>query len=75
MTKIRAARNKLGISQGALARRANLNPSNLSKYENGVNKAGESVRGRIATALGMASEALFDSQGWPLEVEACSASV
>lgn len=75
MTKIRAARTKLGISQGALARRANLNPSNLSKYENGVNKAGESVRGRIADALGMASEALFDSQGWPLEVEACRASV
>lgn len=67
MTIIKRRRQRLGLSQSALAKKANLYTSNLSKFETGRDKAGEVVQGRIAAALGTERKALFCPNGWALE--------
>ncbi|GMU51060.1 MAG: hypothetical protein AMXMBFR33_02060 [Candidatus Xenobia bacterium] len=67
-TVIRWARQERGIQMAALARAANLTDSNLSRLETGKNKAGPSVRARLAAALAIPEGELFDNSGWPREV-------
>ena len=69
MTIIRTLREERHVSQRDLARSANLHRSVLSKLETGADKAGQCVRLRLSTALGVEPAALFDVDGWPLLAE------
>lgn len=65
-TRLRQIRIQRGFSFSELARAANLGSPNLNKLEKGSDKAGPRVRSRVATALAVSEEELFDSNGWPL---------
>lgn len=70
MKKFAAKRRELGWSQAELARRANMNPAEINRLESGVLGRAYPVQQRkIASALGLPVEELFDPQGRPLEVE------
>lgn len=68
MTKIRKRRMSLSLSQSQFARAINANPANASRLETGTYKAGRAIMDRVASALGLGADELFDSDGWPLEV-------
>ncbi len=66
LTVIKARKLQLGMTTAELGRLTDSYPSNLYRIEGGNSKAGKPLRGRIAVALGMPVEDLFDAQGWPL---------
>lgn len=57
--KIRNLRTLRGITQGELARRANVDQSMVSKVENGTANPGVETIRDIATALGVSADELF----------------
>lgn len=68
LTTIRQRRKELGWRQFDLAQAANLYLSQTSILETGKVKFGKVLRQRVATALGLQEEALFDNKGFPLVV-------
>lgn len=70
MKRLAIERFRRGWSQAELARRANMNPADISRLESGVlGRAYPVQQQKIAAALGLPVEELFDSQGRPLEAE------
>lgn len=69
MTRIEQVRNELGLSRGQAVREADMPNSHWGRIERGSDKAGPLVRGRMAKALGVSPEDLFDDRGWPLLAE------
>lgn len=65
-TRLRQIRIEQGLSFPEFARAANIGGPNLNKLEKGSDKAGPRVRSRVAIALAVAEEELFDGNGWPL---------
>lgn len=69
MTRLKAERQRRGMTAWSLALQARVHPSDLSKIEAGrLRPTAEQAR-RIAEALGLPVEILFDRRGWPLEAE------
>lgn len=66
-TNAALARQELGITQGRLARLANVAACAISSIERGCYRAGPRVRSSVALALGKNESELFDEAGWPIE--------
>ncbi|MBS4029938.1 MAG: helix-turn-helix transcriptional regulator [Clostridiales bacterium] len=62
--RLREVRKQQGLSQFGLAKMCGVEPSNLSKVENGILKPYPGWRQRIALALGVSEEEIF-----PVEVK------
>ncbi len=60
--RIRRVRARLGVTQGELVRRTGLQPSYLSKVENGVVRPGLTNLDRIARALGVSLAELVTAE-------------
>ena len=58
-SKVREFREKAGLSQSELGRRAGIAESNLSKIENGLWQAWPKARRRLARALKVRISELF----------------
>ena len=58
-TRLRTAREALGLSQEAVAARAQLNTSYLSQIERGRKMASLEVLERVATSVGLALSEMF----------------
>ena len=57
--RVREHREKIGLSQGELARRTHIAESNLSKIENGLWQAWPKARRRLARVLKVRISELF----------------
>lgn len=68
-TRLREVRVAQGLSTPEVARLSNTFSPLVYRLEAGREKAGPTVRGRLAAALGLPETALFDSAGWPLQAE------
>jgi transcriptional regulator with XRE-family HTH domain len=66
VTKIKATLEAQGLTQTHLAQRANMHSTTVSRLVAGSAKAGPSIRSRVADALGINADKLFDADGWPL---------
>ncbi|MBO3086602.1 helix-turn-helix domain-containing protein [Cellulomonas fengjieae] len=60
--RMRDARDKAGLSQGELARRAAVHPTYISHVENGRRGLGHEALARVAEALGVTSAYLLDGE-------------
>lgn len=65
-TVIRKLRLEKGLSRSGVCLEADFYEPQLSQFENRKNKAGKRVQARLAAALGVTVEDIFDSNGWPL---------
>jgi transcriptional regulator with XRE-family HTH domain len=63
--KLRAERDRVGISQRELARRVGLSPSMISQIESGQSKPSVSTLYGIVTELGVSLDDLFGANGAP----------
>lgn len=68
--KIRTARERLGISQRALARRVECSNQAISNYEAGTSYPSEAIRGRIEAALDISLDDVTPRQR--RELDACA---
>ncbi|MEW6048749.1 MAG: helix-turn-helix transcriptional regulator [Bacillota bacterium] len=69
MTRVRLERKRRRMTAWALALQARVHPSDLSKIEAGRLRPTAEQAHRIAEALGLPVETVFDHRGWPLEAE------
>ncbi len=60
---MRLIRNARGLSQKELARRAGVDPSTISRLENGHQAAYGVTRGRLARVLGLPEAEIFPGAG------------
>lgn len=56
--------NRLTIPE--LCKRAKIHVTDAYQIRKGSRSAGPSVRKRVAAALGVAEDAIFDKEGWPV---------
>jgi transcriptional regulator with XRE-family HTH domain len=61
--RLRAERDRVGISQRELARRVGLSPSMISQIESGISKPSVSTLYGIVTELGVSLDDLFGANG------------
>lgn len=61
--KLRELRQSRGMTQGELARRADVSPTYVSEMENAVSSPGIDLVGRLAKALGVAPAELLPVAG------------
>ena len=61
--RLRASREQLGLSQGALAKRAGLQPSAVSHFETGLRKPSFDNLRRLADALRVTTDHLLGRDG------------
>lgn len=69
MTRLREIRVAAGLAQSDFARLAGMYCSTVSRLEMAREKAGPSLRARVAEALSKPEAELFDDDGWPLMAE------
>ena len=69
VTKIKRILTNYGWSQSDLARKCNMQPASVSRFAGGNGKAGPGVMSRIASALSVDPDEIFDANGWPLTVQ------
>ena len=63
MTKLRETRLLLSMTLDALEARTGLDKAHLSRIERGLIVPRETTRKRIARALGLSADSLFDDDG------------
>jgi transcriptional regulator with XRE-family HTH domain len=63
--RLRARREALGLSQGALGRRLGITFSQIQKYEKGVNRIGAGRLYRMASLLDVPVDYFYDELGTP----------
>lgn len=68
-TRLRTLREARGLSAADLARAADLHLPSMYRLELGREKAGPTIRARVAAALDLEQDDLFDRSGWPLAAE------
>jgi predicted transcriptional regulator len=63
LTNLRALRERAGLSQDELGSRASISQSKVSRIERGYLQANLEERARLASALGVETDALSDATG------------
>lgn len=69
MTKLEFIRREKGLSQRELARRIGINASAVVQIERRNRKSWPKLRKQLSNALETKEKELFDSDGWPTEIE------
>lgn len=70
MTRLNTLMTQLELTVQDLCRAAKLYPPDAYQIRKGARSVGPRVRPRIAAALQVREEELFDADGWPLTAEA-----
>ena len=70
VTKARMRRIRTGLTAREFSQRHALNSTTLSRIENGRTSAPPAYRPKMASALGVREDQLFDRNGWPRTVRA-----
>ncbi|MEW6048747.1 MAG: helix-turn-helix transcriptional regulator [Bacillota bacterium] len=69
MTRLKRERLARGIPAWKLAAQANVHPMYVSQYERGLMAALPTHQARLARALGLRPEELFDAKGFAVAVD------
>jgi DNA-binding XRE family transcriptional regulator len=68
-TKLKRLRLKQESNQGVFCRLAGLNRNQYCQIERGTYKPSAVLRDKIAKALGVAQEEIFNAEGWAILLE------